>query len=137
MLLFFNRFSSWLGRKAILTLPKLMAGFECYTTPSPTSVRTSHVWDVAGWIGKSLNKISNHSYPHVFKVEKRDGQTKLFYKKWSTDKVWLETTEQLLMNIPTDAPQPVVPILTKLDLNKLKNDIRTSFSYFKRGEDKK
>ncbi|XP_063439429.1 uncharacterized protein LOC134720824 isoform X3 [Mytilus trossulus] len=133
----FSRFSSWLARQAVLTLPKLMRAFESCTTPNPVSVQTSKVWDTAGWISQYLNKMCNHSYPHIFKIIKKDEKTRLFYKKWSTDKTWQEPEEQLLLSVPTDSPKIIIPDYNKIDLAKLKNDITGSFSYFKREEDKK
>jgi len=84
----FIRFSTWLNRHAVLTFSKMMSAFEHSYTPSPTSIRTSTVFNVSEWLQPHLNKMYNHSKPHVFKIDKKGSQhAQFFWKKWSSDKV--------------------------------------------------
>ena len=53
-----------------------------------SAVKTTIVYSFIDTL--KLNNISGHSRPHVFKIKKDvTGKAKIFWKKWSTDKVRL------------------------------------------------
>lgn len=78
----------WLSRHALMTLVKLMEGFDKCFTFTPTSIRTKAVFTITEWLIPHLNSIKNHSKPHVFKIcQDESGRGKKFWKEWSIDKV--------------------------------------------------
>lgn len=88
MFLLYFRFSHWLCKHAAMTLDRLMAGFEKCYTPTPTSIRTTTVFNITEWLIPHLNTIKNHSKPHIFKITKDDnGRARIYWKEWSTDRV--------------------------------------------------
>ena len=47
-----------------------------------------NVYDFSSWLTPSLEFITGHSKPHVFRVKKGlDGKVEMAWKGWSTDKV--------------------------------------------------
>ncbi|XP_061174842.1 uncharacterized protein LOC133183984 [Saccostrea echinata] len=129
----FSRFSSLLSRRSVLTLPKLMTSFEKCYTPTPTGIRTDKVFNVSEAL--NLENISGHSKPHVFKIIKENSKATIYWKKWSTDPIWQKCDGNLLKD-PNLTFQTIRPSLEDLDFEKLEKDVRGSFSYFKKEEDK-
>uniref|UniRef100_K1QPN2 DUF7869 domain-containing protein n=1 Tax=Magallana gigas TaxID=29159 RepID=K1QPN2_MAGGI len=135
----FSKFSHWLIRHAATTLEKLMTGFEKCFSPRPTSIRTSDVYNITEWLTPHINAIKNHSRPHVFKITSDEsGKARLFWKEWSTDKKWNETTEYILKSDVEGEPDIVVPFFDEIhdNIDRLENDVKTSFKYFAKEEDK-
>lgn len=60
--------------------------------------KVDQVFNFSGWLGDSLNALTNHSHPHCFKLQKEDGTTRLFTKNLSTDKVTTFMLEKLNKN---------------------------------------
>lgn len=134
----FSKFSHWLIHAAT-TLEKLMTGFEKCFSPRPTSIRTSDVYNITEWLTPHINAIKNHSRPHVFKITSDEsGKARLFWKEWSTDKKWNETTEYILKSDVEGEPDIVVPSFDEIhdNIDRLENDVKTSFKYFAKEEDK-
>lgn len=99
MFLLYFRFSHWLCKHAAMTLDKLMAGFEKCYTPTPTSIRTTTVFNITEWLIHHLNTIKNHSKQLIFKITKDDnGRARIYWKEWSTDRVRTVHVE-LLTNV--------------------------------------
>ena len=83
-----SRFSHWLGRHACLTLDKLMSAFEKCYHPTPTAIKTTHLYNVTEWLDGKIENIRGQSRPHAFKIKaNEEGRAELFWKKWATDKV--------------------------------------------------
>ena len=85
--LFNARFSMRLRRKDAVMLNELMTQFERCYNPAPHSVETSTVWNFSSWF--CTNAIQQHSRPHVFKFIMVNDKPRIYYKKWTTDKVCL------------------------------------------------
>lgn len=135
----FSKFSHWLCKHAAMTLEKLMEGFEKCYTPAPTSIRTSTVFNITEWLIPHLNTIKNHSKPHIFKIAKDDnGRARIFWKEWSTDKTWNATGDYLLKTQVEDSPDVVESDYTEIasNIEKLEGDVRASFKYFAKEDDK-
>ncbi|CAH3167732.1 unnamed protein product, partial [Pocillopora meandrina] len=73
----------------------------------------------------SINNISGHVHQHVFKIQNNNGNSKLFYKKWSTSPVWLpDGGISLISTIPRGVPKLVKPnTLGGMSLDKLEMDL--------------
>ncbi|XP_062594544.1 uncharacterized protein LOC134255959 [Saccostrea cucullata] len=135
----FSKFSHWYGRHAAVTVEKLMSGFEKCFTPQPTSIKTDKVFNITEWLTPYMNTIKNHSRPHVFKIQKEEsGKAKIWWKEWSTDKKWNRTEEPLLKCQVEGEPEVIQPNYQEIEenLEKLQNDVRASFKYFGKDEDK-
>uniref|UniRef100_A0A8W8MM29 DUF7869 domain-containing protein n=1 Tax=Magallana gigas TaxID=29159 RepID=A0A8W8MM29_MAGGI len=105
----------------------------------PTSIRTSDVYNITEWLTPHINAIKNHSRPHVFKITSDEsGKARLFWKEWSTDKKWNETTEYILKSDVEGEPDIVVPFFDEIhdNIDRLENDVKTSFKCFAKEEDK-
>ena len=47
------------------------------------------IYDVKAWLDPILNKLHNHSHPHIFKfVRDSEGISRMLYKNWNHDH-WL------------------------------------------------
>ena len=57
-------------------------------TPSVLVEELSFVFEVKAWMENSMNYISGHIHQAVFKIQNDNGNSKLFYEKWSTSPVW-------------------------------------------------
>uniref|UniRef100_A0A8W8MNN4 DUF7869 domain-containing protein n=1 Tax=Magallana gigas TaxID=29159 RepID=A0A8W8MNN4_MAGGI len=95
----------------------------------PTSIRTSDVYNITEWLTPHINTIKNHSRRHVFKITSDEsGKARLFWKEWSTDKKWNETTEYILKSDVEGEPDIVVPSFDEKhdNIDRLENDVKTS-----------
>ncbi|XP_065942826.1 uncharacterized protein [Magallana gigas] len=100
-----------------------------FFSPRPTSIRTSDVYNITEWLTPHINTIKNHSRPHVFKITSDEsGKARLFWKEWSTDKKWNETTEYILKSDVEGEPDIVVPSFDGIhdNIDRLENDVKTS-----------
>ncbi|XP_061171052.1 uncharacterized protein LOC133180592 [Saccostrea echinata] len=136
----FSKFSHWLGRHAAMTLMKLMNGFEACYTPGPHSIKTNRVYNITEWITPFLNTIKNHSKPHVFKIlQDETGKAKLYWKKWSTDKEWTDSSNYLLKENVVGSPLVIEPDYSEIEENRerLESDVRGSYRFFGKEDDKR
>ena len=58
-------------------------------TPEPEVIEIGGVYDVKSWMMSRIPPIHDHLKAHQFKFEKDNGSTRMFYKEWSYDKLWL------------------------------------------------
>ena len=59
-------------------------------TPEPTTLILDSVVDVKGWMKDVTPALHDHLKAHHFKFNRNEeGECKMFYKEWSTDKFWL------------------------------------------------
>ncbi|XP_052692810.1 uncharacterized protein LOC128171098 [Crassostrea angulata] len=129
----FSRFSSLLSRRSALTLTKLITAFERCYTPVPTGIRTDRVYNISEAL--DLENISGHSKPHAFKIIKEDAKATIFWKKWSTDRIW-QKCEGTLLKDNALVFRKLSPCVDDLDMERLERDVRGSYRYFTKNEDK-
>ncbi|XP_070577283.1 uncharacterized protein [Ptychodera flava] len=84
------------------------------------------MFDIRTWIHPVCADLHKHSIPHAFKISKGEcGSAQLQYKIWSTDNEWLPDNHsiKLLKSKPTGTPGLVIPSSTKMNYEKLLDDI--------------
>ena len=66
----------------------LLSGItKCYSDV-PEANMIEHMFDVKSWIAPHLERLENHSYPHIFRfIKNSSGSVRMFYKDWS-DSPW-------------------------------------------------
>ena len=53
-------------------------------------IQLGRMYDVKSWIDPVLEKLHNHSNPHIFKfLLDSDGNARMLYKKWCKEQEWL------------------------------------------------
>ena len=81
---------------------------------------------VSDWIQPYINKASQHSYPHQFRITKdQQGKAIMHTKKWSSSPEWQATTgeEFLIKAHPEGVPEIVEPKCEELCLRNLRRDL--------------
>lgn len=51
-------------------------------------IEIGSVYDVKSWMMSCVPPLHDHLKAHQFKFEKVNGNTRMYYKEWSSDKVW-------------------------------------------------
>ena len=82
-------------------------------TPEPKVVVLDSVADTKSWMLEQTPPLHDHLKAHQFKfICNRLGQTRMFYKEWSTDPFWLPQSG--LAVLPAENPVPTgQPLLLK------------------------
>ena len=57
--------------------------------PQPEVVELTGVYDVKSWMMPHVPPLHDHLKAHAFKFEKNNGSTRMYYKEWSYDKLWI------------------------------------------------
>ena len=107
------------------TLEALKEQIKVSYTPPVLVEELSSLFEIKAWMENSINNISGHVHQHVFKIQNNNGNSKLFYKKWSTSPVWLpDGGISLISTIPRGVPKLVKPnTLGGMSLDKLEMDL--------------
>lgn len=58
-------------------------------SPPPEVYEISRMLDMKAWMMPCIPPLHDHLKAHQFKFEKQDGETRMFYKEWSSDEFWL------------------------------------------------
>ena len=114
-----------LAKNAAHTLEALKEQIKVSYTPPVLVEELSSLFEIKAWMENSINNISGHVHQHVFKIQNNNGNSKLFYKKWSTSPVWLpDGGISLISTIPRGVPKLVKPnTLGGMSLDKLEMDL--------------
>lgn len=65
-------------------------GFKVANQSMKDVIQLPHMYDIKSWLDPVLQKLHNHSNPHIFKfILDGDGKSRMLYKNWSQDKKWL------------------------------------------------
>ena len=107
------------------TLEALKEQIKVSYTPPVLVEELSSLFEIKAWMENSINNISGHVHQRVFKIQNNNGNSKLFYKKWSTSPVWLpDGGISLISTIPRGVPKLVKPnTLGGMSLDKLEMDL--------------
>ena len=84
------------------------------------------MYDVKQWLDEcAVPNLSGHIYRHQFKIVRGPGgKARFFYKKWSTSGTWYpEEGIKLIQRKPKGVPKLIEPEKSKLNLEKLRQDI--------------
>ena len=96
-------------------------------TLSINSSCLTFMYDIKEWMENvSVQSMSGHIHQHQFKlVRGEDGKAEMFYKKWSTTPKWSPEGAgiRLLDGLPSGLPKLIQPDVSKLNIEKLKQDI--------------
>lgn len=97
------------------------------------------IYDVKEWMSKVTPPIHDHLKAHQFRfVKVSGGTTRLFYKQWSTDELWLPPQGISILEgvaqsgLPTGVPNLVHPSLARDDLQKLTTTITKVAGYLEK-----
>ena len=114
-----------LAKNAAHTLEALKEQIKVSYTPPVLVEELSSLFEIKAWMENSINNISGHVHQRVFKIQNNNGNSKLFYKKWSTSPVWLpDGGISLISTIPRGVPKLVKPnTLGGMSLDKLEMDL--------------
>ena len=114
-----------LAKNAAHTLEALKEQIKVSYTPPVLVEELSSLFEIKAWMENSINNISGHVHQHVFKIQNNNGNSKLFYKKWSTSPVWLpDGGISLISTIPRGVPKLFKPnTLGGMSLDKLEMDL--------------
>ena len=58
-------------------------------SPHPTAYVVNSVVDAKAWMAEQTMGMHDHLKAHQFKFVMKRGQTLMYYKEWSSDKLWL------------------------------------------------
>ena len=107
------------------TLEALKDQIKVSYTPSVLVEELLFVFEVKAWMENSMNYISGHIHQAVFKIQNDNGNSKLFYEKWSTSPVWRpDGGIRLISPILRGGPKLVKPnSLDGMYLDKLEMDL--------------
>ena len=107
------------------TLEALKEQIKVSYTPPVLVEELSSLFEIKAWMENSINNISGHVHQRVFKIQNNNGNSKLFYKKWSTSPVRLpDGGISLISAIPRGVPKLVKPnTLGGMSLDKLEMDL--------------
>ena len=107
------------------TLEAVKEQIKVSYTPPVLVEELSSLFEIKAWMENSINNISGHVHQRVFKIQNNNGNSKLFYKKWSTSPVWLpDGGISLISTIPRGVPKLVKPnTLGGMSLDKLEMDL--------------
>lgn len=123
----FSRISVYTSKQNIPTLSSLLSNIpKSYNKPNTTSERLMAIFNIRDWIQPHMNKPSQHSHPHQFKITKNThGNAVLHTKKWSNCAEWQSTTgeQYIIRSHPEGEPVMVAPSSAELGLNKLHRDL--------------
>ena len=96
-------------------------------TPAIVASLISFMFDVKRWMVECIAaNLSGHTLPHQFKLLRGpDGWAVIYYKEWSTTKDWPQKSGgiQLLTARPMGVPSLVNPDVSKLELDKIAQDL--------------
>ena len=135
----FSCFSCLLAKNNARTILELFAEMEKAYTPTPTCEQLLYMFDVKEWLGGHfVDTISGHVHQHQFKLEMKNGNVLIFYKKWLTTKNWihlklegnLDELYSIIQSIPTGSPSHVKPFVDPLQLSKISRDLVKFHSNF-------
>lgn len=110
-------------------------------TPAPELMELTEVFDVKGWMSKIIPAIHDHLKAHQFRFVRVDkGDTRMFYKEWSTDEMWLPSQGISVLEeanqsgeLPIEGPPSlVVPTIALDDLQKLNTTVRKVAGYLEK-----
>ncbi len=110
-------------------------------TPEPELMELTEVFDVKGWMSEVTPALHDHLKAHQFKfVRVNDGSTRMFYKEWSTDEMWLPSHGISLLDgtyesgsLPLQGcPTLVAPTFAADDLQKLTTTVKKVAGYLEK-----
>lgn len=115
----------------------LVTAVQASLTPEPTLVVLENVVDAKTWMADQTPPLHDHLKAHQFKFERNSvGETKMFYKEWSTDTFWLP--DGGLSMFPVDNPIPkrdpkiLVPFFDAETLGKIETTVAKVGAYLDR-----
>ena len=135
----FSCFSRHLAKNDARTIPELFDEMEKAYTPTPTCEQLLQMFDVKEWMsGHLVDTISGHVHQHQFKLEMKEGNVLIFYKKWSTTKDWIHLKPEgnsdelysIIRCTPNGSPNHVKPFVDPLQLSKISRDLVKFHSKF-------
>ena len=93
-------------------------------SPPPTVVVLDSITDTKAWMCEQTPPLHDHLKAHQFKFQRSEsGDTRMFYKEWSTDPFWLPQNGLALLptgnTIPQQRPLVLNPHFDADDLKKL------------------
>ena len=110
-------------------------------TPAPELKEHTEVYDVKEWMNEVTPAIHDHLKAHLFKFEQvSNSNTRMFYKEWSTDDVWLPSQGLGILEgahqsgaLPIKGcPGLVQPTIPNEDLKKLSTTISKVAGYLEK-----
>ena len=106
-------------------------------TPQPIVYVLDTVTDTKTWMAEQTQPLHDHLKAHQFKFERiHTGETRMFYKEWSTDSFWLPSDGLSILPsecpVPTRHPLRLCPVYDSEGLSKLETTTRKVGAYLDR-----
>ena len=103
-------------------------------SPEPIVTELKSVVDAKSWMSEQVPSLHDHLKAHQFKFECNEvGECRLFFKEWSTDKMWLPPTGLAILPsqnlVPVSDPQIIQPNFDADDLKKLESMLQKINAY--------
>ena len=105
--------------------------------PEPFVEELTSVVDAKGWMKDQVPSLHDHLKAHQFKFECNEaGESRLFFKEWSTDKFWLPQTGLAILPaenpLPSQDPRVILPQYDPQDLKKLESTVQKTSAYLEK-----
>lgn len=105
-------------------------------SPAPEVVEVSDVRDIKEWLLPHTPILHDHLKAHQFKFELgSDGESRMYYKEWSTDPFWLPESGMCLLQesnslrTPSGRPSVIQPIYDGVVLDQIEATIQRLGGY--------
>lgn len=97
-------------------------------SPQPTVILLESVTNVKAWMHEQTPPLHDHLKAHQFKFVRTVHGTRMFYKEWSTDDIWLPQTGLAILPTinpaPTRQPLMIRPYYDPESIGKLESTLR-------------
>lgn len=104
-------------------------------SPPPEVVILDSITDTKGWMREQTPPLHDHLKAHQFKFQRSEssGDTRMFYKEWSTDPFWLPQNGLAILptgnTVPKEQPLILKPCYDPDNLKQLESTLRKVGAY--------
>jgi hypothetical protein len=107
---------------------ELRQAIQSSFSPNPKVVVLESVTDAKAWMHEQTPSLHDHLKAHHFKFVRTKQGTRMFYKEWSTDNIWLPQTGLAILptekSAPTQQPLLIRPFYDPESTEKLESTLR-------------